>query len=222
MDPTGLAFINGEGARRQPSPGQNLQNASVTLPDLFPLGYSTAHWCVATLTAAEGGPDDTGEADEELEEALDQFLADEAAETSRSNSAPSPGSDNTPVDTSQYKPANAAGTTGTNTGGTNTGEGTSAQVDQPSQGAQAAENAGADANKLNHIFGNAQHGLDGVVNSLGSQQAAMNALQQATEVAVQQQGLTGVFETTVQVAGETVTVRGNVVNGVVKIGTAFK
>jgi hypothetical protein len=50
----------------------------------------------------------------------------------------------------------------------------------------------------------------------------MNALQQATEAAVQQQGLTGVFETTVQVAGETVTVRGNVVNGVVKIGTAFK
>jgi hypothetical protein len=79
-----------------------------------------------------------------------------------------------------------------------------------------------DANKLNHIFGNARHGLDGVVNNLGSQQAAMNALQQATEAAVQQQGLTGVFETTVQVAGETVTVRGNVVNGVVRIGTAFK
>lgn len=89
-------------------------------------------------------------------------------------------------------------------------------------GAGTAENAAVNANKLSHIFGNAQHGLDGIVNSLGSQQAAMNALQQATEAAVRQQGLTGVFETTVQVAGETVTVRGNVIDGVVKIGTAFK
>ncbi|MGH9680190.1 MAG: hypothetical protein ACRD4Y_09575, partial [Candidatus Acidiferrales bacterium] len=87
---------------------------------------------------------------------------------------------------------------------------------------QAAEGAATDANKLNHIFGNSQHGLDGIVKGLGSQQAAFNALQQATEAAVEKQGLTGVFETTVQVAGETVTVRGNVIGGIVKIGTAFK
>ena len=30
-----------------------------------------------------------------------------------------------------------------------------------------------------------------------------------------------IFEKTVQVAGESITVRGNVVDGVVKIGTAF-
>ena len=86
----------------------------------------------------------------------------------------------------------------------------------------AAESETPEANKLNHIFGNAQHGLGGIVNSLGSQSAAFNAIQEETQTAVEQQGLTGVFETQVQVAGETVTVRGNVENGVVKIGTAFK
>jgi hypothetical protein len=56
----------------------------------------------------------------------------------------------------------------------------------------------------------------------GSQQAAFDAIQQATETAVQQQGISGVFQTTIQVAGQIITVRGNVISGVVKIGTAFK
>jgi len=56
----------------------------------------------------------------------------------------------------------------------------------------------------------------------GSEEAAFQAIQQATEAAVQRQGLTGVFETAVEVAGETITVRGNVVGEAVKIGTAFK
>ena len=44
-----------------------------------------------------------------------------------------------------------------------------------------------------------------------------------TEVAVRQQGLTGVFkEVPVVVGDETVRVSGNVVNGVVMIGTAYK
>ena len=47
-------------------------------------------------------------------------------------------------------------------------------------------------------------------------------MQQATEAAVKSQGLTGLFETAVQVGTETITVRGNIVNGVVKIGTAYK
>jgi hypothetical protein len=50
----------------------------------------------------------------------------------------------------------------------------------------------------------------------------MEALEKATEQVVKQKGITGVFEETVQLGTETVTVRGNVVNGCVKIGTAFK
>jgi RHS repeat-associated protein len=91
----------------------------------------------------------------------------------------------------------------------------------------AAEEAGTESitinvNKLNHIFGNAEHDLDGVVAQFGSQQSAFSAIQQATQAAVVRQGVTGIFETTVQVAGETITVRGNVINGIAKIGTAFK
>lgn len=87
---------------------------------------------------------------------------------------------------------------------------------------KSAEDVGANANKLFHIFGNPAHNLTDLVAKFGSQEAAFKAIQQGTEAAVQQQGLTGVFQTTVQVAGETITVRGNVVGGVVKIGTAFK
>ena len=47
-------------------------------------------------------------------------------------------------------------------------------------------------------------------------------MQQVTQAAVKAQNLTGLFETTVKVGTETITVRGNVINGVAEIGTAFK
>ena len=78
-----------------------------------------------------------------------------------------------------------------------------------------------DANKLNHIFGNPQHNLDVIVGQFGSQRAALGALQNATSTAVQSQGIIGVFETSVEVGGVQVTVRGAVVQGQVRIGTAF-
>jgi hypothetical protein len=81
---------------------------------------------------------------------------------------------------------------------------------------------GGGANKLFHIFGDPGHNLAGLVSTFGSEEAAYGAILQGTEAAVQQQGLTGVFQTTVKVGGETITVRGNVMDGVVKIGTAFK
>ena len=56
----------------------------------------------------------------------------------------------------------------------------------------------------------------------GSQEAAYQAIQHAAEGAVKAQKFAGVFETTVKIGTETITVRGNVVDGVVKIGTAFK
>jgi hypothetical protein len=78
-----------------------------------------------------------------------------------------------------------------------------------------------DARKLSHIFGNAAQNLGPLVSACGSEQAAANALQAATEAAVQSQNLTGVFQTVVGVAGQQVTVRGAVVGGAVKIGTAW-
>ncbi len=87
-------------------------------------------------------------------------------------------------------------------------------------GAEAGE-AAADANKLHHIFDNPGHGLDAVVSAYGSQENAYAALQGATASAVQTQGLTGEFEMTVEVGGQSVKVTGVVMNGTARIGTAY-
>jgi hypothetical protein len=78
-----------------------------------------------------------------------------------------------------------------------------------------------DPNKLNHIFGKAEHNLDGVVQKMGGQQAAYDAIEAAAQSKVKSDQLTGVVEFDVQVGGQKVTVKGNVINGVIKIGTAF-
>jgi len=89
------------------------------------------------------------------------------------------------------------------------------------RGPLEVEEAVVDANKLNHIFGNASHGLGPLVEGLGSQDAAFKSVQSATQAAVESRGIAGVFETTVNVAGHNVLVRGNVIDGVARIGTFF-
>ena len=84
-----------------------------------------------------------------------------------------------------------------------------------------AERLAVDANKLNHIFGKAGHNLDNLVTQLGSRGAVFSGVQTATQAAVRSGGLSGVFETTVSVAGQNVLVRGNVIDGIARIGTFF-
>ena len=79
-----------------------------------------------------------------------------------------------------------------------------------------------DPNKLHHIFGQARHNLDDVVKAAGSREAAFDALQKGAQSAVDAGKLTGRFETVVNVGGFDVTVRGAVVDGVARIGTAFR
>jgi hypothetical protein len=74
-------------------------------------------------------------------------------------------------------------------------------------------------NKINHIFGNPGHNLQILVQKFGSEEAAYDALEAAAQ---QQVKGTGVFEQIVNVDGVGVTVRGNVINEVVNIGTAFR
>ena len=93
------------------------------------------------------------------------------------------------------------------------------QLTRAAAAAKAAPNV--DLNKLYHIFGKAQHNLGPLVQEFGSEASAYQAMQQAAEAVVKQKGITGVFEE-VQVGTQQITVRGNVVNGAVKIGTAFK
>jgi hypothetical protein len=55
----------------------------------------------------------------------------------------------------------------------------------------------------------------------GSRETAFEALYNATNAAVTAQGTTGIFETVVTVGGWAVTVRGNVLDGVLRVTTAF-
>ncbi|WP_126962104.1 RHS repeat-associated core domain-containing protein [Xanthomonas arboricola] len=78
----------------------------------------------------------------------------------------------------------------------------------------------ARANKIGHIFGQARHNLGGLVNTFGGEAKAFKALEKATVKAVDA-SKSGKFETVVKVGGQNVTVRGAVVDGQVKVGTAF-
>ena len=78
-----------------------------------------------------------------------------------------------------------------------------------------------DTNKLNHIFGKGAHNLGPLVARFGSEAAAYAALERATQAAVRSQGLSGVYRVTVNVGGQAVEVTGKVVNGIVRIGTAY-
>ena len=77
-------------------------------------------------------------------------------------------------------------------------------------------------NRINHIFGKTAHNLTGLVQQYGSPAAAYAALERATTAQVVAKGISGQFEEVVNVGGMNVTVRGAVVNGVVKIATAFR
>jgi RHS repeat-associated protein len=74
-------------------------------------------------------------------------------------------------------------------------------------------------NNIHHIFGQSKHKLDGLVSAFGSKENAYDQLLEATRAAAKSS--TGRFEVTVKVGGYTVTVRGKIVNGQPRIGTAF-
>jgi hypothetical protein len=77
-------------------------------------------------------------------------------------------------------------------------------------------------NKLNHIFNNLEHGLQGFVESFGSQNAAYDALKRAAQRGIEAQGLLGgTFKVVGDVGGVNVTITGTVTNGVARVGTAY-
>ena len=81
------------------------------------------------------------------------------------------------------------------------------------------------ANGANHVFGPkslSRHKLAGVLSAFdGDEIAAFKALEGAAQSLADKGAIKGVFQTTMDVAGQTVTVRGAVVSGTAKVGTAF-
>ncbi len=103
-----------------------------------------------------------------------------------------------------------------------TGAPATAAEESAADAAIAATQRGLDPNKLNHIFGNPAHNLGALVTAFRTEATAFQAIQQATDAVVAAKGITGVFQETVTVGGQAITVSGKVIGGVVKIGTAFK
>lgn len=82
---------------------------------------------------------------------------------------------------------------------------------------QAAYSYATQANKLDHIF-RAEHNLESLVAKFGSREAVVRDMLDSIKG---QTPASGVFEITTNISGQTVVVRGAVVDGVTRIGTAF-
>jgi RHS repeat-associated protein len=78
------------------------------------------------------------------------------------------------------------------------------------------------SNTLNHIFGKPGHNLGNFLNKFGGNQIkAYDAIMLATQKQIAKNQISGVFQQVVRVKGFDITVRGNVIDKIVKIGTAF-
>ena len=91
--------------------------------------------------------------------------------------------------------------------------------------ARAAEVAPRILNGANHVFGPKsllKHGLESVLKAFGGDKiAAFRAIEGGAQQLANEGAIKGVFQTTVEVAGQNVTVRGAVVDGAARVSTAF-
>jgi RHS repeat-associated protein len=79
-----------------------------------------------------------------------------------------------------------------------------------------------DPNSLHHIFDNPGHHMEGLLEAFGGNQTeAFNAIKSVTQQTVTEQGINGLFQIVVNIADKSITVKGNVINGIAEIGTAF-
>jgi len=80
-----------------------------------------------------------------------------------------------------------------------------------------------DSNKLNHIFGKEEHGLDQFLQKYkGDKEIAYKAIEDATQKYINANKLKdGIIQEVISVNGTNITVRGNIINGKINIGTAF-
>lgn len=77
-------------------------------------------------------------------------------------------------------------------------------------------------NTMRHIFGKAAHGLAPLVARFGGERAVMTAVARAmSRLPAGTFPASGLFEVIVRVGGQNVTVRGAVVNGIIRIATMW-
>ncbi len=82
-----------------------------------------------------------------------------------------------------------------------------------------------DPNKLHHLFGDSKHNLDVLVREFGSEEVAGSAIIETVNQAYLQGGLVvdrrGRYQQVFDIGGYPVTVRGRIVSGIARVGSAW-
>jgi len=82
-----------------------------------------------------------------------------------------------------------------------------------------------DPNRRRHIFGEPRHDLEPLVRQYGSEEAASQAIENAVNAAFDGGDLiiddNGLYEQVFDISGNSVTVSGRVIDGTVRVGTAW-
>ncbi len=93
---------------------------------------------------------------------------------------------------------------------------------KPIEPPEAEQPPVVDANKLHHIFEKQGRDLESLISDFGSQEAAFEAIENATREVVRTEEISGKYQIQITVGHHKLTVRGNVMpDGTVKIGTVF-
>ncbi|MGA7383647.1 MAG: hypothetical protein WBW81_02795 [Methylocella sp.] len=93
---------------------------------------------------------------------------------------------------------------------------------KPPEPPETEQQPNVDANKLHHIFEKQGRDLESLISDFGSQEAAFEAIVNATREEVRTKEISGNYEIQITVGQHKLTVRGNVMpDGTVKIGTVF-
>ncbi len=184
--------------------GQLVETAMERGPPAINYDYNTTHPAVGSAShgTAERASDplapDTYDYDPDTGLAQVDHIADTTTKARRATS----------VDPSSLQPGQAAAKTADDF----VGPLSKAEYD----GLQKA----LEPNSLNHLFAKQQHGLDGLVERYGSQEAVVEQMYRGLSGAVTPSS-EGLFSVTRSIGGQAVTIDGRVVNGIPRIGTAY-
>jgi hypothetical protein len=76
-------------------------------------------------------------------------------------------------------------------------------------------------NDMHHIFGNPRHNLSRFIERYGSREAAGRAVEAALAAGALSPNARGVFEATLNIDGDRITVRGVIHQGTARVGSAW-
>lgn len=100
--------------------------------------------------------------------------------------------------------------------------GTEMHIQRAKKGSESgSDSSSVNRNKIAHIFGQPKHNLGLVVNYFGSEEKAFKAMKETIQSKADTGEIDGRYEETVRLGPCDVTIRGKVIDGTARIGTAW-